>query len=176
MLPHSTTSHLCSIMGCSKPRHSRHQFCSAHLSRKQRGQDMLTPIKQHAPYTGEFWDKVNITGASDCWEWQAYRQNGYGRFQIKGRHIQAHRYAYITLIGPIPHGLTLDHLCRNRACVNPAHLQPVTMRVNILRGVGITAQAARRTHCPQGHPYDLFNTHYQKKGSRICRACQRKEE
>lgn len=76
--------------------------------------------------------------------------------------------------GSIPKGLTLDHLCRNRACVNPVHLEPVTNRVNILRGIGITAQNARKTHCKHGHPFTVENTIYKHGGGwRICKICNR---
>src|SRR5690349_8969939 len=87
-----------------------------------------------------------ITG---CWDWLgAPRGNGYGGFAWDGRKsIAAHRASWQLLRGPIPSGLTLDHLCRNRRCVNPAHLEPVTMRENILRGIGPSAQCAKKTHC-----------------------------
>ena len=85
----------------------------------------------------------------------------------------AHRFAYETFVGPIPEGLTIDHLCRIRHCVNPEHLEAVTDRVNILRGEGISAQHARATHCPQGHPYDLINTYVAPDGDRDCRDCRR---
>jgi hypothetical protein len=74
------------------------------------------------------------------------------------------------IVGPIPEGQDLDHLCRNRACINPNHQQPVTRRVNLLRGETITAREASATHCPKGHPYDLLNTHFYK-GNRMCRKC-----
>lgn len=84
---------------------------------------------------------------------------------------QAHRVAYELLIGPIAAGLELDHLCRTHACVNPAHLEPVTGQVNLLRGVGFPATNAAKTHCPQGHEYTAENTYWSKKGQRGCRAC-----
>lgn len=94
---------------------------------------------------------------------------------VAGRDMLAHRFAYELLVGPIPTGLTLDHLCRRPACVNPSHLEPVSLRDNILRGEGPVALGARVTHCPQGHPYDLFNTYIDPSGTRRCRTCHREQ-
>lgn len=118
-----------------------------------------------------FWAKVLKTDT--CWLWTAGKNSkGYGIFYLSkpsSPQIVAHRYSYGQLI---PEGLTIDHLCRNKACVNPSHLEVVTMRVNILRGNGVTAQEAKTTHCPRGHPYDLLNT-YIWQGERHCRTCGR---
>jgi hypothetical protein len=108
-----------------------------------------------------------------CWTWMGSRsQTGYGKFNGLGETL-AHRVAYRLFVGPIPTGLTLDHLCRNRACVNPSHLEPVTRRVNILRGTSPQAVNARKDHCPAGHAYDSANTyHYAGKvPARACRTC-----
>lgn len=121
--------------------------------------------------TTSLMDRVQVTD-DGCWLWTGYvDRDGYGR-QNEGR--LAHRLMYEALVGPIPEGLTIDHLCRVRHCVNPAHLEPVTLRENVLRGYGLGGNQARRTHCPQGHPYDEENT-YKAPGSRrrYCRACQR---
>ena len=96
---------------------------------------------------------------------------GYGRFWSNGRGVYAHRYAYEHFVAPIPKGLTIDHLCRNRACVNPAHLEVVTMRVNVLRGETFAAENAAKTHCVHGHEFTQKNTYYAKQG-RVCRSCQ----
>lgn len=83
----------------------------------------------------------------------------------------AHKWAYESIVGPVPEGMELDHLCRNRACVNPAHLEAVSRRVNQLRGLSISAKNARKTHCVHGHPLTGENV-YEWRGSRYCRACR----
>jgi len=118
--------------------------------------------------------KVDHAG---CWLWTGWRdRDGYGRIRLCGRHgktIGVHRLSYQAVHGEIPKGLVLDHLCRNKACVNPAHLEAVTDQTNILRGYGLAATNAQATTCPQGHPYDLFNTYTRPNGKRKCRACDR---
>jgi len=111
-----------------------------------------------------------------CWDWIGSQDGwGYGQFRHNGRLVMAHRAIYERLVGPIAVGLTLDHLCRNPACGNPAHLEPVTNRENILRGESFAAQNARRTHCQRGHPFDATNTRIMndKYHTRTCRQCQR---
>ena len=116
--------------------------------------------------------KISLQEDSDCWLWKGVpRGDGYGSMRVAGRDWGAHRLAYTVMVGEIPEGLTIDHLCRQPLCVNPRHMEPVTKRENTLRGFGITAQQARRTHCPQGHPYSIENT-YRNKGKRYCRTCR----
>jgi hypothetical protein len=123
-----------------------------------------------------FWSKVNKS--PECWEWVAYRRAGYGLFHFEGRDQQAHRIAYMLVVGPIPAGLDLDHLCRNRACVNPAHLEPVTHRENVLRGASPSANAARRVRCVNGHVLAGANVYQWAHDStrRFCRTCRRETE
>jgi len=119
-----------------------------------------------------FWKFVRFTPG--CWEWRGSRNHrGYGLFSVAGKLVTAHRLSYEIHVGHIPDGLTLDHLCRNRACCNWLHLEPVTMTENCLRGVGPTAVNARKTHCPKGHEYTPENTVKANKNSRRCRECRR---
>jgi hypothetical protein len=86
--------------------------------------------------------------------------------------LLAHRVSYERYVGPIPEGAHLDHLCRNRACVNPEHLEPVSVQTNILRGVSPSAVNAAKTECLRGHPFDDENTYVCPAGKRRCRACK----
>lgn len=127
-----------------------------------------------------FWAKVSVGAVDECWPWLAARSGGgYGFFQISSRPRRscvAHRFAYQDAVGEIPQGLTLDHLCRNRVCCNPAHLEPVTNRENVLRGVGITARNASADACIRGHRFDDANTYVDALGKRVCRACSRERQ
>jgi len=125
-----------------------------------------------------FWSKVDRQEEDDCWLWGAAENGlGYGIFTRHKKRWYAHRLSYTMLVGPIPEGLVIDHLCRNPGCVNPKHLEPVTHRENCLRGESFCAKQARRTHCPQGHEYTPENTYLYKrvhgKTMRHCRACNR---
>lgn len=112
-----------------------------------------------------------------CWLWLGnLDRDGYGRINMRDpykRWRPAHRIAYESFVGPIPQGLQIDHLCRVPSCVNPEHLDAVTQRVNILRGIGASAQAARQTTCVHGHSLvDPANVCPRGNGRR-CRACNR---
>lgn len=117
-----------------------------------------------------FWPKVDTSAGPDgCWPWRAsLNMHGYGQFTIDGCVVMAHRIAYRLVVGPIPTGMDLDHLCRVRQCVNPAHLDPVTRAVNLQRS---PLTNAGRTHCPRGHEYTPDNT-YRANGRRYCRTCR----
>lgn len=105
-----------------------------------------------------------------CWEIQRPGGNGYGQVGVGSRQkrISAHRLSYETFVGPIPEGLEIDHLCRNRACINPDHLEPVTTGENTRRG----PRCQRRT-CPKGHPYTPENLSTNRKR---CLVCHRERE
>lgn len=126
-----------------------------------------------APVEVRFMAKV-AKRSDGCWQWTSFvRPDGYPMFRFGQRAIRAHRFAYELLVGPIPEGMQLDHLCRNRACVNPTHREPVTHRENIMRGLAPTAQNARKTHCKRGHPLEGDNVYRSPRGHRTCRTCKR---
>lgn len=143
-------------------------------------------VNQRGTEEQRFWRKVRINYSStydgNCWEWQGAISDGYGTFslarpiyRVKGRMVKAYRWSYEYLIGQIPKTLELDHLCRNRACVNPAHMEPVTNLVNGMRGVGMGAINAMKLFCKRGHPLSGENLGIisNPKGTlwRRCRAC-----
>jgi hypothetical protein len=110
----------------------------------------------------------------ECWIYPGYcnKVTGYGNATYEGRRIEAHRATYEMLIGPVPGGLELDHLCRVRACCNPLHVEPVTHRVNLLRGESPSAHQAKQTHCLHGHELAGDNLWRDKRGRRYCIACR----
>ncbi len=114
-------------------------------------------------------DKVLL--GDDCWEWTGGKTLGYGRMRLQDQNYRAHRVMYELLVGPIPEGMCLDHLCKNRGCVRPDHLEPVTLAENTLRGEGRGAKNARMTHCGRGHEFTPDNTHTHGTRRR-CRTCQ----
>lgn len=125
-----------------------------------------------------FWSRVDVGHPLGCWEWNGSIDNaGYGRFG-NGQHGTniAHRIAYMALLGEMPAGTELDHLCRNPPCVNPDHLEAVTHRENTYRGFGLAGKARRNTECPSGHPFTAENTATGPKGERRCRACNREHQ
>lgn len=133
----------------------------------------ISPIHGRRRTTDEqrFWAKVNRTDS--CWLWTGSLSNGYGNCRFRGRTRGAHQVAYELRVGPVPDGLQLDHLCRVRACVNPAHLEAVTQQVNIFRGASPVAANAAKTHCANGHEFTPENTHHRAEGGRRCLTCQR---
>lgn len=125
-----------------------------------------------------FWSRVDRSDPSGCWLWtRATNNKGYGSVNLYHHPVGAHRVAYELLVGPIPEGLVLDHVvargCTSRACVNPAHLEPVTNSENLRRTVFFNRANGRKTHCPEGHPYTPENTYRQGNGARECRECRR---
>jgi hypothetical protein len=133
------------------------------------------PPNTEASVKSRVFDRLSIAGSSECWEWKGRLNNaGYGMvWRRKGerpRTVLVHRFVYELVRGPIPSDRQIDHLCRNRACGNPQHMELVTSRENTLRGEGPTAQNARKTHCIHGHEFTPENTIWEKKG-RKCRMC-----
>ena len=110
---------------------------------------------------------------SGCWIWTGPSlPSGYGTLSVKRKSRYVHRFTYEAIVGPIPNGLEIDHLCRVRCCANPSHLEPVTHKVNTLRGQAPSAINARLTHCPAGHPYDDENTYKDGLKYRHCKICR----
>lgn len=126
-----------------------------------------------------FWRHVEK--GADCWFWKGNTvKGGYGQFGIDAdTKVMAHRFAWELCNGPIPEGLTLDHLCLNTPCVRPDHMEPVSLRVNILRGNGWAARNARRSSCIHGHPLshaNIYVDHAADGTHRRCRECQRRKD
>ncbi len=118
-----------------------------------------------------FWSKVDKSG--ECWLFQGTTaRGGYGTVWFYGKHRLAHAVSYELEIGPIPEGLVIDHLCRNHACVRPSHLEAVTDKVNILRGISPTATNKRKTHCKRGHELAGEQLRIRADGSRVCLICK----
>lgn len=141
---------------------------------KYRSIPSLTPVE-----IDRFWAKVDKTSdPNGCWLWTASLSSvGYGAFGIGGRKTNkvylAHRVAYELIVGTIPDGLQIDHICMVRCCVNPDHMEPVTQRENILRGNGMSARHARQTHCKRGHEFNDENSEIDSLGRRVCKVCRR---
>lgn len=142
------------------------------LNRPEYGHERGKPYKYlrgHASRT-DFWSAVDRSGPGGCWLWTRTLDEGYGSYNLNGVKHKAHRYAYEAVVGPIPDGLFLDHLCRVRNCVNPMHLEPVTHKVNMERGL-----TATKTRCKYGHDFTEANT-YLYEGRRYCRTCARRRQ
>jgi hypothetical protein len=121
-----------------------------------------------------FKSRVIVDDCTGCWNWQLHcLPNGYGTMGVYGKEKQyAHRVAYEYFVGPVLPELELDHLCRNRSCCNPAHLEPVSHKENCKRGE-VGQYLKERTHCPQGHIYKDDNLYTYPDGRRACKICVR---
>lgn len=171
-------AHPCKAPGCERLART-HGFCKLHFRRWKRTGDPLRAAIIVNDDEARFWSKVDRDGPlhpmlGSCWAWKGslFSGNGYAQFSVNRVPKGGHRVAYELLRGPIPVGLQLDHLCRNRSCVNPDHLEAVTGRTNTLRGETITAANLAKTHCPRGHPYEGANLGTTPFGGRYCRACR----
>lgn len=164
----------CSVPECSSKPTDR-AMCKKHYTRWYRhGDPNLTLL---ATTMGERLERyVARDAVSGCWNWTGSRNNmGYGTLAVGGhKKGKAHRASYEHFVGPIPAGLTLDHLCRNRLCVNPEHLEPVTHEENVRRG----ARGVLKTHCKHGHEFTPDNIYWTGPGRshRRCRACTRAQQ
>lgn len=171
---------LCSYPGCDRA-HQAHGWCRMHYIRSRRGTPMDAPIGPR-PAIERFEEKLNHADGG-CIEWTGGTNGvGYGMFFKEwaggaNTRVLAHRWYFEYKRGPIPKGLHLDHLCRNPICVNPDHLEPVTQRENTLRGVGVAAVHAKKTHCVNGHELSGDNLMIRSNGRwRDCRACKREKD
>lgn len=116
-------------------------------------------------------ERRTTTDANGCWVWQGAKTTGYGAINTGSRNWLVHRWMYEHFRGPILAELTLDHLCRNRSCCNPDHLEAVARGENVLRGEGPSAHNARKTVCKRGHEFTPANTYTRPNGYRNCRSC-----
>jgi hypothetical protein len=160
---------MCSVESCNKAVAAR-SWCSAHYMRWKRtgspeGTNRKSPEER-------FWLYVDRS-RQGCWRWiGSLSTHGYGQLSVNKRPVFAHRFSYELHTGPIPKGLDIDHLCRVRNCVNPQHLEAVTRKVNLSRGISPSAVAVRTGKCSKGHPFDESNTYVTSEGKRRCRKCQ----
>jgi hypothetical protein len=167
---------ICTIGGCGQPRTTSKLYCEKHRGRVRRYGDPSITLKDHTPAVERWKTQHEVDDSTGCWNWTGpiYKGQGHGFIQegAKKRHM-AHRFVWEQIAGPIPKGLVLDHLCKNKRCVNPEHLEAVTQGVNAFRG-GTDGGNAAKTHCKHGHGFTPENTYIRVNGWRGCRACQRR--
>jgi hypothetical protein len=167
---------ICNVTECIRKVHRR-GMCQVHYNQwRLENRDQVRYQRANEPVNERFWRQVQGDGADTCWTWIGTTdRDGYGKIVVHGQWISAHRFAYEALRAEIPAGLQIDHLCRNRACVNPWHLEPVTHRVNQWRrNFSLDGRPLHSdTHCPSGHARNEVNLYVSAGGVRSCRACNR---
>ncbi len=162
----------CAVDGCDRPCHAR-GWCAMHYKRWIATGDPLQVGVGGTKTTAvleRFWSHVRKTPT--CWLWEGSANQGYGRFNLGGRSVMAHRFAYEITVGPIPDGLQTDHLCRTPLCVNPEHLEPVAGAENNRRSLSPSAINAQKLTCDGGHPLSGENLYVSPDGMRGCRECR----
>lgn len=156
----------CSANTCIKTTQNNGRYCTTHYWR----------LRHWGMLERTFDERIDSQYSVDengCWIWRNKPSgHGYSETTNNGKRIKLHRYMYERYKGEIPVGLVIDHLCRVRHCINPDHLEAVTNRENVLRGISISAKYARKTHCKHGHEFTKANTRVYN-GGRYCRACAR---
>lgn len=156
----------CKVEGCPRDLFAD-GYCGPHYKRKWRHGDPLAGRTFNGTPVAERIRGLMVEQPDGCWRFTGGLDNmGYGTIVVARQTMRAHRASYEAFVGPIPHDRELDHLCRFKACVNPAHLEPVTHSENLRRHYALAV-----TTCPRGHAYDEANTYRQPDGKRRCRAC-----
>lgn len=137
------------------------------------GKRMAKPNPTTEIRKARVWSRVNVSGPDECWLWNGpIGHEGYGYVSWAGRNHTSHRAVWESVFGPAAQGMEVDHLCRNRACCNPKHLELVEKAVNVLRGVSPPALNARKTHCPIGHPLEGSNLIVGNRSGKVFRQCR----
>lgn len=160
-------ANVCNEDGCPRAGIKR-GYCNPHYERRRLAGEFEV---RHLTQEQRLFEKVTENPQTGCWEFTGALNHGYGTIYFDSRQQAVHRVVYELLVTEVPPGLQLDHLCRNRACCNPQHLDPVPARVNLLRGEGASARNAVKTHCAEGHEYTEANT-YMHGTWRQCRQCR----
>ncbi len=162
---------LCKVSGCIKKNYCKDK-CKNHYISEWKRNSRKEYLKSHPLPTNEerFFKKVKKTAY--CWEWLGCKNStGYGWFGMNKEMFGAHRASYELFIEKIPKDMTIDHICRNRSCVNPKHLRIMTQKENNAIGDSPPAINARKTHCIRGHEFTVKNTYITTDSYRRCRIC-----
>lgn len=155
--------------GCGQPAPIARKHRPGAGVRRGDPQRFINGHRAKAGPTGEERLWAGTVKTETCWLWTGSRRKAYGRLRVQGRVVSVHRFAYELLVGPIPDGLTIDHLCRQTLCIRPDHLEPVTAAENLRR----ENEALRREACVNGHEFTDENSGWTTDGNRRCRACAR---